>query len=86
MRINKMAAIPLAYEEFYILLAQKMTPQEILDFKASPKAHLRAHKLLDKNNAGTITDTELEELDRIIELERVFMLLKANALKELKLS
>lgn len=71
-----MTTIPLAYEEFYALIAQKMTPQEILDFKASPEAQLRAHELLDKNNAGTITDTEMEELDRIVQFERMFAILK----------
>lgn len=81
-----MTAIPLAYEEFYALIAQKMTPQEILEFKASPEAQLRAHELLDKNNAGTITDVEIEELDRIVQFERMFAILKARALKALKQS
>ena len=78
-----MTAIPLAYEEFYALIAQKMTPQEILDFKASPEAQARLSELLDKNNEDTINVDERSELDHIIELERVFMLLKAKALKAL---
>ncbi|MEO1288946.1 MAG: hypothetical protein AAFV93_14360 [Chloroflexota bacterium] len=72
---------PLILEEFYTMLVTKMTPQDILDFKVSDDAQMRIHYLLDKNSAGTLTAEERIELERSVQVEQFFGVLKAKALK-----
>ena len=74
---------PTAYDEFVEMLVDKVTPQEIIAFKASPEAQARSRELIEKNNAGTLTDEEKTEVERILQFERLFSVLKARALKSL---
>lgn len=71
---------PMIFEEFYELLVERMTPEEIIAFKASPEAQLRMHELLDKNSDGTITEDEQAELERTVEFEQIFAVIKAKAM------
>lgn len=71
---------PLILGEFLDMMVAKMTAEEILAFKASPDAQARVHELLDKNNAGTLTGEERLELERSVEFEQGFAILKAKAL------
>jgi len=75
---------PLILGEFLELVVKKMSPEEIIAFKASPEAQARVHDLLDKNNAGTLSGEERIELERSVEFEQSLAVLKANALKTLK--
>jgi hypothetical protein len=77
---------PAPYDEFVEFLIQKLTPEEIVAFKASDEAQARARELLDHNNAGTLTSDEAEELQRMLDFERMFVVLKARALKALSQS
>ena len=74
---------PLIVGEFLEALLKKMSPEEILAFKASPEAQARVHELLDKNNAGTLSNDERIELERSVEFEQALAILKANAFKTL---
>lgn len=74
----------LPYDEFVDFLVNELTPQKIVAFQASPAAQERVRGLMEQHNAGKLTPEELEEVDIILEFERLFMVIKARALKTLK--
>ncbi|MBM3767263.1 MAG: hypothetical protein FJW32_17885 [Acidobacteria bacterium] len=65
--------------EFKNFLASELAPDEIAAFHLSPKSQKYVAGLLYKNNAGTITEAELAELDRFLELEYECRAAKLNA-------
>jgi hypothetical protein len=69
------------YDEFLDLLLEKATPEEILAFKASPEAQAYAHELIERSSAGTLTPEERQQLEQMVEFERMMALLKVKALK-----
>jgi hypothetical protein len=73
-----------AYDEFVTFLLSKMSPEEILAYKASPEAQARAEALLEINQTRTMTATESAELEQIIELDLMIGVLKARAARTLK--
>ena len=79
-----MAVVPTIYDELIDYLVERATPSEILAFKASPGAEERAAYLLDRNNAGTLTDLESIELQQLLYFDRRISVLKARAAVELK--
>lgn len=70
--------------EFYEFLRTKFTAQELLDWQLSEEVQEEVHLLLDKNNAGTITETEMQELGLNVDFNHCFSLIKLQALIELK--
>ena len=77
--------IPTIYDELLDYLASKVTPEEILAFKASPESDARAAELLDKNNAGTLTPDEAFELQQLLYFDGRISVLKARAALAIKL-
>ncbi len=69
------------YDEFLEYLAQKALPEEVLAFKASPSAQLRADELTERNKAGTLTEQEKLELDQMLHFNRLISRLKAKAVR-----
>jgi len=78
-RLMLNAKLPMIYEDFLAFLLEKLSPEDILSFKASPKAQERADELMDRNNSGEITKEERGELDRMVEIDLMISVLKARA-------
>lgn len=72
--------IPQAYLEVLDFLMTRPTPQDIAVFKVSPTAQERLRSLLDRNQEGTLTDSEIAELDVYEQLEHLMILMKARAI------
>lgn len=83
-----MASVHLSpvYDNFLEFLVEKATPQEILAFKISEEEQQRAIELLERNNAGTITPEERQELEQMQKTDALITLLKAKALAALNRS
>ena len=75
---------PQIYDEILEYLASKATPEEILAFKASPKADERAAMLIDRNNAGVLTLEEEIELQQMKYFDGRISVLKARAAAQMK--
>ena len=78
-----MTTIPFAnvYENLLDYLVEKATPDEILAFQPSAEDQQRTEELSEKNNAGTITSLEQQELQQILEVNALVSLLRAKALQ-----
>jgi hypothetical protein len=74
------AMLPAVYDEFLDFLVEKVTPAEILAFRASKAAQERANELTERNKDGTITSAEIAELEQLLELDLLLAVLKAKAL------
>ena len=68
------------YEELLDYLVEKATPEEILNFSVSEAAQRRATELSERNNAGTLSSSERQELEQMMELDRFVSVLKAKAI------
>ncbi len=68
-----------AYDEAIEFLARGMTPEDLLAFKPSPEASERFEHLIRKEKIEGLLPEEREELDRVMEVERVLTLAKARA-------
>ena len=73
-----------ALDEVLTFLVSSPTPQQIIEFHASPAAQERLRYLLDVNREGTLTAEELAELDEASWINHFVILLKAKASKVLK--
>jgi hypothetical protein len=73
------AMLPAVYDEFLDFLIEKVTPEEMLAFRASQAAQARADELTELNKTGTITPTESAELEQLLELDLLLSILKAKA-------
>jgi hypothetical protein len=73
-------------DEVVAFLLAAPTPEQILNFHASPAAQARLQELLAANRAGTLTDDERAELDEASHTNHFFMLIKAKALETLQTS
>ena len=81
-----MTATPIspALEDFADFLA-KLAPQQLLDYKASPKAQKRLNQLLEKNKETPLTPDEEGEIGYYMMIEHLVRLAKTRALKQLNL-
>lgn len=70
---------PLMFQETIDFLASGPTSREIVVFKASPTTQARLDELLDKNREGELTDEEAMELELFAQINRILLLLKAQA-------
>lgn len=66
-------------DEVTDFLLSRPTATEILQFQASEAVNERLHVLLDKNSSGDLTSDEQAELDRFLEFDHIFTILKAKA-------
>jgi hypothetical protein len=67
------------FDEVTDFLGSRPTPEEIINFTPSDELNTRLHDLLDKNQAENITPEERAELDRFLQIDHLFTLLKAKA-------
>lgn len=65
-------------------LATEPSPQEIIDFYMPDDLQARLDELLDKNSEGEITFSEREELERFLNANQMFSLLKTKMKLKLK--
>ncbi len=72
------------YDEFLEYLAQKASPEEVLAFKASSSAQLRADELTERNKEGTLSEQERIELEQMLHFNRLVSRLKAKAVRASK--
>jgi hypothetical protein len=65
-------------------LATEPSPQEIIDFYMPDDLQSRLDDLLDKNSEGEITPSEREELERFLNANQMFSMLKTKMKLKLK--
>ncbi|MBS1252063.1 MAG: hypothetical protein MAG451_01099 [Anaerolineales bacterium] len=70
-----------AIEVFTDFLASHPTDEEVLDFRFPLEIEARVQALVTKNNAGTITEGELRELEEYERLDTYGGLLKAKIMQ-----
>jgi hypothetical protein len=68
-----------AYDEVIEFLARGMTPEQLVAFKPTQEASDRFEALIRKEKTAGLLPDETEELDRMMEVERVLSLAKARA-------
>lgn len=66
-------------DEVMAFLLSSPSPQQIIDFRASPSAQLRLRYLLDANRNGTLNPEEVSELEVASNVNQFMMTLKAKA-------
>lgn len=73
-----------AYDQFLEYLAAKVTPADILAFKAPEADQRKLDDLTEKNKAGTLTSDERAELEEMLAFDSLMTLLKTKAYVALK--
>ncbi len=69
-----------ALNTFADYLLQKLSPQEILDFQVSEEDQAYARELIERNNAGILSAEEENDVQQILQFERMMTVLKSKAL------
>ena len=72
------------FDEITDFLATEPSPQEIIDYYMPDDLQARLDDLLDKNREGEITPSEREELERFLNANQMFSLLKTKMKLKLK--
>ena len=72
-----------AYDEVIDFLARGMTAKELVEFQPSAAASARFEWLVRKEKSEGLLAEEQEELERVMEVERVLSLAKARARSKL---
>ena len=72
------------HDHFLNYLVEKATPQEILAYEIPESAKERTIELLDKQDEGTLTPEEAEELEQIAQMDLLLTALHAKALRALR--
>ncbi len=68
------------YDHFLSFVVEKATPREVLAFDIPADLRDRAIDLLDRQDAGTLTPEEADELAQMQQMDRLVSALKARAL------
>lgn len=68
------------YRTILTFLADGPTAEQIVAFAAPPEVTERLHTLVEREQAGTISTTEMAELDELERIEHLMIMLKAGAL------
>lgn len=76
----------LAHDRFAEYLLKKLSPEEILAFQIPEPEQEYVRDLIERNNAGTLTAEESEQVQQILQFERMMMVMKAKAMALLKKS
>lgn len=71
------------FDEVTDFLLSRPTPEEVIAFKPSDDLNSRLHILLDRNKQDALSDMERAELDRFLQLDHLFTILKAKARRKL---
>lgn len=71
-------------DEVMAFLLTSPTPQQIVDFHASPAAQTRLRELLDANQDDALTADESIELAEASQINFFFSMLKARAHEQLR--
>jgi len=73
-----------AYDEAIDFLAGGVTPESLVAFQPSPEARARFEALIAKEKKIGLLPEEMEELDRMMEIDRLMSLAKAKARNNLR--
>jgi hypothetical protein len=68
-----------AYMEMVDFIANGTTPDQVVNYRPSPAVQRRVSELLEKNNAGVLSEDDQTELDHYLELEHIFRMAKIRA-------
>src|SRR5262245_32129081 len=74
------------YRSVLEFLANNPLPEAILNFKLTPQTQERISDLLDENRTGQLTPAEAAELDEYAYINRLISMLKARALKDVRVA
>ena len=76
-----MSAVPAPpmLDEFLSFVLERPTAEQILAYKVSPEVQARINDLVERNSAGSITTAERQELNELVEFDRMMSLLKVKA-------
>ena len=74
----------IGYNEFLDYLVHIADPAQILAFKLSEEAQMRADELTERNKLSLLSQDEKAELDQMIEFDLTVSVLKAKAAKVLR--
>jgi len=75
-----MATEMVAFDEITDLLVS-VSPEKLVDYRASENFQRRYEELAEKSKAGLISDGEKEELNSILFINRILYLAKVKALR-----
>jgi len=67
------------FDEITTFLLSQPTPEHIIAFRPSEQLNQRLHDLLDKNKQQALSSDERAELERFLQVDHLFMLLKVKA-------
>jgi len=71
-------------DAFFELMMDNPSPQQVLDFKASPEEEVWIANLIERSKEGRITAEEQAEIDYFFKIERAITLAKIKAFVKLK--
>jgi len=84
MGLSRLAPVSsMAYMEAIELFTQMPSPEAITKFCFSEEVEEQTRLLLERNNAGELTQADEVELDRLVLLEEKLQLIKAKALAKM---
>jgi hypothetical protein len=72
------APVRTVFDEITDFLATEPSPQEIIAYYMPDDLQARLDELLDKNSEGDITPSEREELERFLNADQMFSMLKSK--------
>jgi hypothetical protein len=72
------------HDHFLNYLVEKATPQEILAYEIPEAARERTIELLDKQDEGTLSKDEADELEHIRQMDLLLQALHARALRAIR--
>ena len=78
------APVRTVFDEITDFLATEPSPQEIIAYYMPDDLQARLDELLDKNSEGEITPSEREELERFLNADQMFSMLKSKMKLKLK--
>ncbi len=78
-----MSAAGLAYTEVIEFLAAGTTPEALINFRPSDAVQARVADLIARDEEGTLSSSEKQELDDFLQLEHLMIMAKAQARRNL---
>lgn len=72
-----------AYAEVIHFIASGTTPESLIDFRPSPAAQSQVEGLIARDQAGSLTSEEQQELADTLQLEHLIIMAKAEARQKL---
>jgi len=74
-----------SYDEIVDFIAKGTTPESVIAFRPSAALQERVAELSERASDGTITGSELSELDDCLQLEHIMVMAKARAKQHIQL-